>query len=149
MCRNVKHIEILEFGYEDSYEGVNNAKYESCVEKQKHNMARPYQAALKEARVSKKAADDVRALHEHWLAAMQRIRWNRGESDDEYKARVTRAYDEFRERIAAIRTTVAEATQKPAAVASTKSKPAAKAPARPGKPAAPKTARQPDKAPQS
>ncbi|HSC98713.1 MAG TPA: hypothetical protein VLI21_07410, partial [Casimicrobiaceae bacterium] len=47
MCRNVKSIEIIEFGYEKSVEGTNAAKSESCLDKQKQNIARPYQAALK------------------------------------------------------------------------------------------------------
>ena len=52
MCRNVKSIEIIEFGYEKSEEGTNGAKYEYCVDKQKLNITRPYQAALKEASIS-------------------------------------------------------------------------------------------------
>ena len=50
MCRNVKSIEVIEFGYEKSTEGTNGAKSESCLDKQKQNIARPYQAALKEAK---------------------------------------------------------------------------------------------------
>src|SRR5690349_25102216 len=46
MCRNVKSIEIIEFGYENSVEGINAAKFESCLDKQKANMAKPYLAAL-------------------------------------------------------------------------------------------------------
>ena len=49
MCRHVKSIEIIEFGYEKSQEGVNGAKSEYCVDKQKLNITRPYQAALREA----------------------------------------------------------------------------------------------------
>lgn len=112
MCRNVKAIEILEFGYEDSREGINNVKYEYCLDKQKQNIAKPYVAALKEARISKQAAEGIRSLHEFWLAAMQRIRWNRGETDDAYKTRVTRVYDEFKEKIEGIRTIVALVKQK-------------------------------------
>lgn len=135
MCRNVHSIEIIEFGYENSQEGLNAAKYESCVDKQKLNMARPYQAALKEARISKQAADGVQSLHEFWLSALQHIRWNRGETDDQYKARVNvSAYEAFRDKIAGIRTIVAlvkerTAPPKPArAVANAKAppKPAAK-----------------------
>ena len=33
MCRNVKSIEIIEFGYAKSDEGVNSAKTEYCIEK--------------------------------------------------------------------------------------------------------------------
>jgi hypothetical protein len=50
MCRHVKSIEIIEWGFEKSQEGVNDAKSNSCIEKQRGNMAKPYQAALKEAR---------------------------------------------------------------------------------------------------
>ena len=108
MCRNVHSIEIIEFGYEDSQEGLNAAKYESCVEKQKLNMTRPYQAALKEARISKQATEGVHSLHEFWLGAMNRIRWTRGETDEQYKERVNvRTYQEFRDKIAGIETIVA------------------------------------------
>jgi hypothetical protein len=47
MCRQVKSIEIIEFGYEKSDEGVNGAKSEYCVDKHKLSMTRPYQAALR------------------------------------------------------------------------------------------------------
>src|SRR5512137_668696 len=49
MCRQVKSIEIIEFGYEKSDEGVNGAKSEYCVDKHRLSMTRPYQAALREA----------------------------------------------------------------------------------------------------
>jgi hypothetical protein len=134
MCRNVKAIEILTFGYEDSLEGVNAAKYESCVEKQKHNMDTPYKAALKEVRRSKPLSEAVRDLHEDWAAALMRIRWNRGETDADYKLRVSAAYDGFRERIGRIRVMVTEAATKVSPIASAHAAPApkagAKAPAR-------------------
>ena len=107
MCRNIKAIEIIEYGYEKSGEGLNDAKYASCVDKQKDHMKGPYQAALKEARLSKQAGEAVQGLHEHWLASLLGIRWKAGESDDEYKARTTHVYDEFKERIEGIRTIVA------------------------------------------
>jgi hypothetical protein len=40
MCRHVKSIEIIEFGYEKSESGVNGAKSEYCVDKQKINITR-------------------------------------------------------------------------------------------------------------
>jgi hypothetical protein len=131
MCRNVKAIEILTFGYEDSLEGVNAAKYESCVEKQKHNMEKPYKAALKDARRSKPLSDALRDLHDAWAAALTRIRWNRGESDPDYKARVGAAYEGFRERIGRIRVMVADAGSKASPIASAHAAPAAKAAAKP------------------
>ena len=122
MCRNVKAIEIIEFGYEDSQEGVNSAKYEYCLDKQKRNMAAPYQAALKEARVSTQAVEGVKSLHEHWLASLQHIRWNRGETDETYKARVVKVYDEFREKIEGIRTIVALVREKTSPIGTAQAK---------------------------
>jgi hypothetical protein len=135
MCRNVKSIEILTYGYEDSLDGVNAAKYESCVEKQKHNMDKPYRAALSEVRRTRPVSEALRELHDSWLAALAHIRWNRGESDTDYKARVATAYDNFRDRIAHINVMVAE--QKPGAVASAQAAPAGKAKARTPRKAAP------------
>src|SRR5258706_15578579 len=61
MCRHVKSIEIIEFGYEKSQEGVNGAKSEYCVEKQKLSMTRPYQAAVREATGVHAAVDQLKA----------------------------------------------------------------------------------------
>ena len=111
MCRHVKSIEIIEFGYEKSEEGVNGAKSEYCVDKQKSNIARPYAGALREAHISKQAEEGVRNLHEAWLGYLSHLKWSPPESDEEYKARVSRPYDDFRDRIEGIRkiiTTVKE-----------------------------------------
>jgi hypothetical protein len=115
MCRNVKSIEIIEFGYEKSTEGTNGAKSDSCLDKQKQNIATPYQAALKEAKKSKQTIEALKGLHERWQSAMTQLQWRSGESDDDYKSRVAQPYDDFRERIAGIRTVVA--VEKPAAPA--------------------------------
>lgn len=104
MCRNVKSIEIIEFGYEKSTDGTNAAKSESCLDKQKQNIARPYQAALKDAKKSQPIIEGLQGLHTLWLSAMTDLKWRSGESDDDYKARVAKPYDEFKERIASIRT---------------------------------------------
>jgi hypothetical protein len=130
MCRNIKAIEIIEYGYENSGEGVNDAKYASCVDKQKGNMKGPYQAALKEARISKQAGEAVQGLHEHWLASMLAIRWKTGESDDEYKARTTHVYDEFKERIEGIRTIVAVVRERTSPVGTAAAKSPAKSDAK-------------------
>src|SRR6185437_14914225 len=100
MCRNVKSIEIIEFGYEKSAEGTNSAKTEYCLDKQKQNIERPYRAALKVALRSKHVVEALRALHELWLSALTGLAWRSGESDADYKARVARPYEDFRERIA-------------------------------------------------
>jgi hypothetical protein len=103
MCRHIKSIEVIEFGYEKSEEGVNGAKSEYCVDKQKLNITRPYQAALREASISTQAVEGVRSLQEFWLDALVKLKWKPGESDDEYKARVALPYDDFRVRIDGIR----------------------------------------------
>jgi len=103
MCRQVKSIEIIEFGYEKSEEGVNGAKSEYCVDKHKLSMTRPYQAALREATPNRVAVDGLRALHETWLKALAELKWRPGETDDQYKARVTLPYAAFRERADAVR----------------------------------------------
>ncbi len=116
MCKHVKSIEIIEYGYEKSTEGSNGAKSEYCVDKQKASMTRPYQVALKEAGVSVQAAEMVRSLHEYWIASLAALAWKPGESDDDYKARTAKPYEVFDERIAGIRTvvgTVRERTNAP------------------------------------
>jgi len=122
MCRNVKSIEILEFGYDKSTEGTNGAKSESCLDKQKQNIAHPYNAALKEVRKSKLAIEALHRLQETWLAAMGSLSWHTGESDVDYKARVAKPYDEFSQRIETVRTSLAESETKVAKKA-TKAKP--------------------------
>jgi hypothetical protein len=64
MCRQVKSIEIIEWGYEKSTEGTNGAKSEYCIDKHRLSMTRPYQAALKEADAQCRAVDGLRALQE-------------------------------------------------------------------------------------
>ena len=126
MCRNVKSIEVIEFGYEQSLEGTNGAKSESCLDKQKQNIVPPFQAALKQAKRSKSAVEALRALQQLWLAAMAELKWHHGESDDQYKARVAKPYDDFKQRIATIRTELI--VQAPANAASAKTKTAKAAP---------------------
>jgi hypothetical protein len=127
MCKHVKSIEILEFGYPNSTEGTNGAKSESCLAKQKLNMTRPYQAALKAATRSAKAVDGLRALNAEWLKALGDLAWRTGESDTAYKARTMEPYEQFAATIVDIRTSLqladAERDRKKAAPAH---KPAAK-----------------------
>jgi len=126
MCRHVKSIEIIEFGYEKSAEGTNSAKTEYCLDKQKQNIERPYRAALKDALRSKHVVEALRALHEIWLSALTGLAWRSGESDADYKTRVARPYDDFRERIAGIRV-VAASKPEPAAKPASRKKASAKA----------------------
>ena len=95
MCRHVKSIEIIEFGLAKAQEGVNGAKSEYCVDKQKLNITRPYQAALREATGWHEAVDDLRTLQQFWLDAMANLRWQTGEPGDVYEDRVNKVYDEL------------------------------------------------------
>ena len=103
MCRHVKSIEIIEWGYEKAQEGVNQAKSEYCIDKQRGNMAKPYQAALKDAGISKQAVDGVRSLNEAWQVALADLKWRIGESSDDYLTRTVTPYIDFEERIDGIR----------------------------------------------
>jgi hypothetical protein len=107
MCKHVKSIEITEFGYEKSTEGVNGAKSEYCVNKQKQNIAKPYQSALKDAAISKQAAEGLKSLQDYWVVSMTELAWRPGESDAEYKARTMEPYERFKERIAGIKEIIA------------------------------------------
>lgn len=117
MCRDVKAIENIEFGYEKSTDGTNGAKTEYCLDKQKENIRKPFLAALKEARISRQAEAALKALQEVWLSALANLQWRHGESDAAYKSRVVQPYEEFGDRIAGIRasyTTVAMHASQPA-----------------------------------
>jgi hypothetical protein len=127
MCRQVKSIEIIEFGYEKSVEGTNGAKSDYCVDKHKLSMARPYQAALKEAVPNSAAVDGLRALQDLWLKSLVDLKWNPGETDEQYKARVAKPYEIFKERAEAVRAVIAaqkEKAHKPASDKGRKGKPA-------------------------
>lgn len=133
MCRNVKSIEVIEFGYEKSTEGTNGSKSEYCLDKQRQNIAQPYQLALKEAKVSQQAVEGLRSLQEAWMLAMTQLGWRSGESDDDYKKRVGLPYEDFKVRIEGIRTIVAivEKHTEPARTAKgAEAKPKAKAKAK-------------------
>jgi hypothetical protein len=130
MCKHVKSIEIIEYGYDKSTEGTNGAKSESCVIKQKLNITRPYQAALKLATPSAKAVDGLRALYASWLQALADLAWKPGESDDAYKARTQHPYETFAAEIVDVQTSIqlahVAAEQKKTAAADTKKAAAAK-----------------------
>lgn len=108
MCRDVKAIEIVEFGYDKSTEGTNGAKTEYCLDKQKQNITHPFLAALKQASVSRQAVAALKSLQQTWLSALSNLQWREGESDPEYKSRVVQPYEEFKDRIAIIRGEYAE-----------------------------------------
>ena len=128
MCRHVKSIEIIEWGFEKAQEGVNDAKSTSCIEKQRGNMTKPYQAALKEAAISRQAVDGVRSLNEAWQSALVSLKWRPGESNDDYLTRTVTPYMDFEERIDGIRLiveTVRARTKQPPGTQPVKGKPPA------------------------
>ena len=135
MCRHVKSIEIIEWGFEKSQEGVNNAKTNSCIDKQRGNMHKPYQAALKEASLSRQAVQGVRSLQEAWLASLDDLSWRPGESADDYLTRTVTPYVDFEERIDGIQTIVdtVRARVKPLPSTQAAAKSAPKAAAAPSK----------------
>jgi len=134
MCRQVKSIEIIEFGYERSTEGTNGAKSEYCVDKHRLSITRPYQSALREATPNRTAVDGVRALYDFWLKALAELKWVPGESDAEYKARIAKPYVVFTERASAVRAVLVASSDKAGTAAGKdkgKSATAAAAPPRP------------------
>jgi hypothetical protein len=114
MCRHVKSIEIIEYGYEKSTDGANGAKSEYCMVKQRINIIRPYQAALREATPSKQAVEGLRALQQAFLDALEKLNWIQGETDEAYKKRVAQPYEDFNNRIDSIRKVVVVVPQKAA-----------------------------------
>ncbi len=103
MCRHVKSIEIIEFGMAKAQEGVNGAKSEYCVDKQKINIARPYHAALREATGWREVVDSLRTLQQLWLDSMVNLKYRSDEQADAYEDRVNRIYDELSWRIESVR----------------------------------------------
>jgi len=113
MCRQVKSIEVIEFGLSGAQEGVNGAKTDSCIEKHKQSVALPYQAALRQSGQRKETRERLRMLHEHWLQSMANLIPAPEETDDGYKQRVVRPYGQFNDDIKAIRLAQAEPGTKP------------------------------------
>lgn len=112
MCRQIKSIEIIEFGLVGAQEGVHGAKTESCIDKHKLLIVRPYQAALREVARSKEIVLSLRKLYDLWLDSLAKLTPGADEADEGYKQRVVRPYGEFSEQIKAIKA-MAAALPKP------------------------------------
>jgi hypothetical protein len=121
MCRQIKSIEIIEFGLKGAQEGVNGAKTEYCIDKHRLSITRPYHAALREAARSKEAVQSLRQLHDVWLESLAKLVPAPDEADETYKQRVIGPYAEFNERIKTIRI-LGEAPGKPVATPASKTK---------------------------
>ena len=109
MCRQIKSIEVIEFGLTGAQEGVNGAKTDGCIDKHKLSIARPYQAALRESARNKTKVQSLHKLYDTWLESLTRLRPAQSETDEAYKLRVVRPYGDFNEQIKTIRE-LAEAT---------------------------------------
>jgi hypothetical protein len=103
MCRQIKSIEVIEFGLTGAQEGVNGAKTDGCIDKHKLSIARPYQAALRESARNKTKVQSLHKLHDTWLESLTRLRPAEAETDAAYKLRVVQPYGDFNEQIKAIR----------------------------------------------
>ena len=115
MCRQVKSIEIIEFGLAGAQEGVHGAKTEGCIEKHKRLMARPYQAALREAGRDKAKVEGLHTLYATWTKSLADLTPGPDEIDAGYKQRVTHPYGAFERLIKAMREAPPEvAAAKPA-----------------------------------
>jgi hypothetical protein len=86
MCRHIKSIEIIEFGYEKSDEGVNGAKTAYCIDKHNLTMTRTYQSAVTQAGKNRTVVEAMRSLREYWFASLAALKWVPGERA-QYKAR--------------------------------------------------------------
>jgi hypothetical protein len=109
MCRVTKSIEILEFGYEKSDEGVNGAKTQYCIDKHNLTMKQTYDAALKQAAKNKGVTEALHSLHDYWRSSLVALKWVPGESDEQYKARTAEPYGVFRQRALLVRQAMAAA----------------------------------------
>jgi hypothetical protein len=103
MCRQIKSIEIIEFGLAGAEEGVHGAKTEYCIDKHKLLIVRPYQAALRESAKKKEMVQGVRKLYDVWLESLAKLVPAPEETDEAYKQRVVRPYAEFNDQIHAIK----------------------------------------------
>jgi len=122
MCRQIKSIEIIEFGMTGAQEGVNGAKTEYCIDKHRLLITRPYQAALRETSHYKDQVQGLRKLYDMWLDSLSKLIPVAGETDAAYKERVSLPYTTFNEQIQKIRGMAAAAVQPAPKVAATKQK---------------------------
>ncbi|MDR2711442.1 MAG: hypothetical protein LBB65_09035 [Burkholderiales bacterium] len=117
VCRQVKAIELLEFGFDHAEEGANGLKSEFCRRKQKASLPPYLDAALHEAQAmsSCEAARALDDLYVVWNAAMTGLRQYPGDTEAEYRQRIAVPYSAFAAYRQQIRDTLtAAANQQPA-----------------------------------
>ena len=99
MCRHVKSIEIIEFGYEKSARG-RQRRQERILRRQAPAVDHaPVPGGAARGHARRTAVDGLRALHDLWLKALAEPQVDPGETDDEYKARVAKPYDDVQRAI--------------------------------------------------
>ncbi|MDR2244817.1 MAG: hypothetical protein LBE15_05355 [Burkholderiales bacterium] len=97
VCRQVKSIELLEFGFDQAEEGPNSLKSEFCRRKQKASLPTYLEAAQREAQVmsSCEAVYILNDLYTVWSAAMTGLRLRPSEAEAEYQQRIALPYLSF------------------------------------------------------
>ncbi|MDR0250080.1 MAG: hypothetical protein LBI35_02045 [Burkholderiales bacterium] len=97
VCRQVKSIELLEFGFDQAEEGPNGLKSEFCRRKQKVSLPPYLDAAQREAQVmsSCEAAYILSDLYMVWNTAMIGLRLRPNETEAEYQQRTATPYLTF------------------------------------------------------
>ncbi|MCL2310216.1 MAG: hypothetical protein FWC42_08085 [Proteobacteria bacterium] len=97
VCRQVKSIEQIEFGFDKAEEGTNNLKSEFCRRKQKASLPSYFEAALREAQVmsSCEAAFVLNDLYVVWSVAIAGFRQYSNETEAEYRLRIAAPYSAF------------------------------------------------------
>ncbi|MDR2017060.1 MAG: hypothetical protein LBP90_05590 [Burkholderiales bacterium] len=97
VCRQVKAIELLEFGFDQAEKGANGLKSEFCRRKQKASLPHYFEAALREAQAmsSCEAARLLNDLYIVWATTIAGLRQSPNETEAEYQQRITVPYPAF------------------------------------------------------
>ena len=108
MCRHVKSIEIIEFGYE-KIDRRHQRRQVRVLRRQAPALDHPPLSIGAEgghAQPRRPSTASAR-LQELWLKSLAELKWVPGESDEQYKARVAKPYEIFSERATAVRAVLA------------------------------------------
>ena len=97
VCRHVKAIELIEYGFEKARDTINNTKSDYCRNKQKVSMPRYFEAALREAQNSSSCATahHINQLYAVWTASMIALKQLPDETEQEYQRRIDVPYRAF------------------------------------------------------
>ncbi|MCL2871583.1 MAG: hypothetical protein FWF41_01135 [Betaproteobacteria bacterium] len=97
VCRQVKAIELLEFGFASGEQGANGLKSAYCRGKQKITLPPYFEAAQREAQ-AKSSCEAMVALNDLymvWNTAMAGLRQQPNETEDDYRQRIAAPYSAF------------------------------------------------------